>query len=101
MLRTIIGIIVGILLFFPGIVLLQWLAVDVLGLYEKMTLTDGCLVYIIILLCILIVRGFSRGSGSARYPADLVMMGERVERERDRRNASRPPRPRRRGYDRD
>ncbi|MEN6545440.1 MAG: hypothetical protein ABFE07_05300 [Armatimonadia bacterium] len=55
--RTIGGVLLGIFLFFPGIVLLQWLAVNVLGVYDSITLTDGCLVMIIILLCVHLVRG--------------------------------------------
>lgn len=54
--RTALGVIVGLALFFPGIVFLQWLS-SALGLYDDMTLTDGCLVMIIILLAILLVRG--------------------------------------------
>ena len=55
--RTIGGVLLGILLFFPGIVLLQWLAVNVSGVYDAVTLTDGCLVMIIILLSVHLVRG--------------------------------------------
>lgn len=55
--RTIGGVLLGIFLFFPGIVLLQWLGVNVLGVYDSITLTDGCLVMIIILLCVHLVRG--------------------------------------------
>ena len=58
--RTIGGVVLGILLFFPGILLLQWLAVDVLGFYDAMTLTDGCLVMIIILLCVNLTRSAAR-----------------------------------------
>ena len=54
--RTLGGVILGLLLFFPGIELLRWLAVRVLGLYDAMTLTDGCLVVIIILMCVYLVR---------------------------------------------
>jgi hypothetical protein len=102
--RVIIGIAIGIALFFPGIVLLQWLAVDVLGLYPNMTLTDGCLVYIIILQCVIIALQVSGARPSGRYPARLSMMGERPERDEGQwpRPAPReaPPRPRKRGYDR-
>jgi hypothetical protein len=54
--RTLGGVLLGILLFFPGIVLLQWLSVNVLGIYDAMTLTDGCLVMIVILLCVNLVH---------------------------------------------
>lgn len=50
--RTLGGVLLGIVLFFPGIVLVQWLSVNVLGIYDSMTLTDGCLVMVIILLCV-------------------------------------------------
>ena len=100
--RIIAGILIGLLLFFPGIVLLQWLAVDVLGLYQNMSLTDGCLVYIIILQCIIIVLQVSRGPGAVRYPARLAMMGERPDPHFDIDEPPYvPPRPSKRGYDRD
>ena len=51
--RVVAGILLGLVLFFPGITLLQWVAEDLLG--QQMTLTDGCLVMIIILLSIIIV----------------------------------------------
>ncbi len=51
--RVVAGIILGLVLFFPGITLLQWVAEDLLG--QQMTLTDGCLVMIIILLSVIIV----------------------------------------------
>ena len=99
--RIIAGILIGLLLFFPGIVLLQWLAVDVLGLYQNMTLTDGCLVFIIILQCIIIVLQVSRGPSAARYPARLAMMGERANPHPDDEPPYVPPRPSKRGYGRD
>jgi hypothetical protein len=55
--RTIGGVLLGLLLFFPGVILLKWLSVSVLGVYGALTVTDGCLVMIIILLCVIIVRG--------------------------------------------
>ena len=51
--RVIGGIVLGLVLFFPGITLLQWVAEDLLG--QQMTITDGCLVMIIILLSVIIV----------------------------------------------
>ena len=100
--RIIAGILIGLLLFFPGIMLLQWLAVEVLGLYPTMSLTDGCLVFIIILQCIIIVLQVSRGPSPARYPARLAMMGERVNPVPDDDEPPYvPPRPSKRGYDRD
>lgn len=67
--RTLGGVILGLLLFFPGIVLLRWVSVYVLGVYDALTLTDGCLVMIIILLCVNLVRGNSvAGARAARRP---------------------------------
>ncbi len=57
--RVVWGIILGIVLFFPGIVLVQWVGEDLLG-YKEMSVTDGCLVMIIILLSVIIVTGISR-----------------------------------------
>lgn len=54
--RTVVGIILGLALVFPGILLLQWIS-GTLGLYDDVTFTDGCLVMIIILLSVLLVRG--------------------------------------------
>lgn len=50
--RTLAGVCLALLMFFPGIVLLQWLTTQVFGLYASMTLTDGCLVMIMILLSV-------------------------------------------------
>ena len=88
--RTALGVIVGLALFFPGIVLLQWLS-SALGLYDDMTLTDGCLVMIIILLSILLVRG-SRGSDSGPRQRDSRLAGpsSRASRERRPRGRTEP-----------
>ncbi len=81
--RTALGVIVGLALFFPGIVLLQWLS-TALGLYDDMTLTDGCLVMIIILLSILLVRG-NRGGDSASGRRDATLAGPSSRESRGRR----------------
>ncbi len=60
------GLILGLALFFPGIVLVRWLGQDVLG-YTEMSVTDGCLVLIIILLCVIVVTGAHRRAESERY----------------------------------
>ena len=57
--RVTLGVILGVLLFFPGIVFLQWIS-NSLGLYDELTVTDGCLVMIVILLAVFLVRGNSR-----------------------------------------
>ena len=54
--RTILGVIIGMLLFFPGILVLQAVS-NRLGFYDDMSLTDGCLVVIIILLTVHLLRG--------------------------------------------
>lgn len=55
--RTLGGVLLGLLLFFPGVLLLQWIAVNVLNAYDKLSVTDGCLVMIMILLSVHLVRG--------------------------------------------
>jgi hypothetical protein len=54
--RTLGGVLLGVLLFFPGTVLLEWLAVKVLGLEDAMTLTERLLVMVIILLSVNLVQ---------------------------------------------
>jgi len=51
--RRLLGAIVGFLLFFPGALVLRWLVVDELRLYQDMTLTDALLAIIIILASVL------------------------------------------------
>ncbi len=72
--RVTLGVILGVLLFFPGIVLLQWIS-NSLGLYDELSVTDGCLVMIVILLAVFLMRANSseaegdtslRGSSSSR-----------------------------------
>ncbi|MGC9319277.1 MAG: hypothetical protein ACP5KN_14690, partial [Armatimonadota bacterium] len=53
--RRLFGAIFGFLLFFPGALILRWLVVEELQLYQEMTLTDALLAIIIILACVLIV----------------------------------------------
>ena len=52
--RLVLGIVLGLALFFPGITVIQWLGEEVLG-YKEMTVTDGCLALIIILLSVIVV----------------------------------------------
>jgi hypothetical protein len=56
MIRTAVGLVIGLLLIFPGLELLKWLATTVTGLYPDMTLTEACLGMIIILQSVSIVR---------------------------------------------
>ncbi len=60
------GIVLGIILFFPGIVLVQWVGEDLLG-YQEMSVTDGCLVMVIILLSVIIVTGISHREQQQRF----------------------------------
>lgn len=53
--RTLWGLIIGLFLFFPGTVLLQW-AAKALGLYQNLTLSEACLVIIMVLLTIFVVQ---------------------------------------------
>ncbi len=63
--RVVAGILLGLLIFFPGVLFLQWVSEDLLGIYRPMTLTDACLVMIIILQSVIIVTGLSRNSTSS------------------------------------
>jgi hypothetical protein len=56
MIRTVFGLVIGLLLIFPGLELLRWLATKVTGLYPDMTLTGACLGMIIILQSVSIAR---------------------------------------------
>ncbi len=67
--RTIGGVLLGVLLFFPGVEFLRWLMVRVLGAYDAMTLTDGCLLMIMILLCVHLVRSRPVRSAERSRPA--------------------------------
>lgn len=109
--RTLGGVLLGLLLFYPGIVLLRWVSVNVLGAYDALTLTDGCLVMIMILLCVNLVRGTSavgvrsharqerrRSTPAADFPTDPqleFLPGDKARPER-RRTAGRRPSTRRR-----
>lgn len=52
--RRLLGLVIGFALFFPGALVLQWLVVRELGIYQDMTLTDALLAIIIILASVLI-----------------------------------------------
>lgn len=68
MIRTAFGLAMGLLLIFPGLELLRWLATKVTGLYPDMTLTEACLGMIIILQSVSIAR-------TLRLPR-ILMAGE-------------------------
>lgn len=82
--RVTFGVILGVLLFFPGIVLLQWIS-NGLGLYDDLTVTDGCLVMILILLAVFLVRGIgSEGEGGASLRGSSPSRDARARRPRGR-----------------
>ena len=64
--RRIFGIIVGLFLFFPGAMIVQWLSAE-LGLYQDMTVTDALLVIVIVVGCALLF-----GQPRARLSADEI-----------------------------
>ncbi len=59
------GTVLGLLLFFPGIILLQWIT-RALGLYDGMSLGEGALVMVMILLTITVVQHWPTRQVSAR-----------------------------------
>ncbi len=77
--RTMLGIILGMVLVFPGILLIQWVTYA-LGLYDDVTFTDGCLVMIIILLSVLLVRGGFRTDAAETPDSTLAGQSSRVPR---------------------
>lgn len=88
--RILLGVILGLFLFFPGIVLLQSIS-EALGLYDNMTLTDGCLVMIIILQSVIIVRGIiTQRSDHAPHTAGANLSGESHSTGSDSRRSRRP-----------
>lgn len=96
MMRTIGGIALGFALFFPGIVFLRWFYVSLFGFYDEITVTDGCLVMIIVLLSVQLVRsGALRQSSRSRNPraaddehSHLRLAGPTARRERELRQDS-------------
>jgi len=52
--KRLLGLIIGFALFFPGALVLRWLVVDELGIYQDMTLTDALLAIIIMMAAVLI-----------------------------------------------
>ena len=78
MTRLLAGLALGIALVFPGAELIKWMAVQVLGVYTDMTLTEACLGMIIILQAIILVRGGIRRE-TPEYPARMAMTGSQIE----------------------
>jgi hypothetical protein len=78
MARTLVGLVIGIVLIFPGIELIRWLATSVFQVYPDMTLTEASLAVIIIMQAIILARG-SRRSGPPGHPPELYLTGPRVK----------------------
>lgn len=64
--RRAVGVIIGLLLFFPGATIVQWLSEE-LGLYQEVTLTEALLVILIVVACALLF-----GQPRARLSADEI-----------------------------
>ena len=77
--RRVMGLLVGFLLFFPGAMILRWLVVDALRLYQEMSLTDALLVMVIMLACAIIFgqpRRALTADELAFYDAELNLITE-------------------------
>jgi hypothetical protein len=72
MMRRLVGLLIGFALFFPGALILQWLVVDELGIYQDMTLTDALLAIIIILAGVVLF-------GQPRRPLTAEELEEQAE----------------------
>lgn len=72
--RRVVGVLIGFGLFFPGALVLRWLVVDELNLYQEMTLTDALLGIIIILACVLIFGQPRRNLTAAELEAQAQKM---------------------------
>ena len=64
--RRILGIAVGVVLVFPGAMIVQWLSAEA-GLYPNMTLTDALLAIVIVVGCALLF-----GQPRAKLSADEI-----------------------------
>jgi len=95
MTRLILGLVLGVILVFPGAELVRWLASQVFCVYTDMTLTDACLAMIIILQAVIIVRG-ARPGPARKWPPPMEMVGGQVEVRPPVPPRKRRPRPRRR-----
>lgn len=72
MMRRLFGLLIGLLLFFPGAQILRWLIVEELGIYQQMTLTDALLAIIIILAGVVLF-------GQPRRPLTAEELEEQAE----------------------
>lgn len=76
--RVIFGLMLAVVLIFPGVEFLRWLAVDLTGLYDDMTLTEAFLGMIVVLLSVLLVRGLRATAGREAQPR-AGMSGDSIE----------------------
>ena len=88
--RRLLGVVIGIVLVFPGAAFVQWLS-EALGVYPDMTLTEALLVILIVVGCALIF-----GQSPAPMTADQLekQAGSTVAYGRVRDARPRPPRTR-------
>jgi hypothetical protein len=78
--RTIVAIVLGVLILFPGVELLRFVVRDLLNIYREMSVTDCLLVFVIMLLLALILqpRGETeRRARARREEPDLTLVGNR------------------------
>jgi len=80
MARVVLGLALGILLVFPGVELLRFLAAQLLGAYDDMTLTEACLAMIIILQAIILLRGTNMGNPAASSGEPIILKPKRPRR---------------------
>ena len=78
------GLLAGILAFYPGAEVLRWLVVDVLGLYSDMTLQEALLAEAVILLTAFLLGG----PGTSRAPSGASSGESRPTSSRSRRGSS-------------
>ena len=52
--KTVYGLLIGIALFYPGTALVRWVAVDALGLLDRMSTSEALLVLIVMALSVLL-----------------------------------------------
>ena len=52
----VLAVIVGLILVVPGVEILRWFVVDFIHLYDELSLTDGCLVILIVLQAAILIH---------------------------------------------
>lgn len=90
--RRLVGAVIGFALFFPGAMILRWLVVDELRLYQEMTLTDSLLAIVIILASVLLFGQPRRALTAEELEAQaraMELASRRLEAARRRHEAAR------------